>query len=227
MTIMRSRYLPNNYIKRFIEAYLLIKFELSSIFKSFIGLIKSKITFNKSNLNKLEIGAGNLPKKEGFITVDLNLRSDYPYDLRIGLPFPDSSIDFIYSEHVLEHFNYKDLLNLLEECYRVLKNNGIFSAAIPTPRIYLEAYFNPEGFDYKKYCDYDFGLSFKNKIDYVNYIFYMGGHHHYMFDEENIVSILKDIGFTNVKLRHFDQRLDQEARRSTSIYVEASKERDR
>jgi predicted SAM-dependent methyltransferase len=178
-------------------------------------------------LNKLEIGIGNSRKKNGFISSDLSFKTDFPYDLRLGLPFPNESIDLIYSEHVLEHFSYDDLIFLLKDCYRVLKPKGIFSLAIPNAKLYIDAYFNSEKFHFQeKYCRYkEFKLSYRSRLDYVNYIFYMDGHHRYMFDEESILIILTDIGFNNVRLRDFEPNLDKEERKYQSIYAEGIKEK--
>jgi len=207
---------------------------LLSVFRSFyqdlkslafviVGLTKSRLFFNKQKVNKLEIGIGASEKKKDFITSDLSLRADYPYDFRLGLPFINESLDLIYAEHVFEHFQYRELVSLLADCYRSLKPGGVLSLAVPDTRIYLNAYFHPEEFDYKKYCKYDFGLPYKCKIDFVNYVFYMDGHHHYMFDDENILVLLREAGFRDVRLRSFDPCLDQEARQNVSIYVESVK----
>jgi SAM-dependent methyltransferase len=188
-----------------------------------VGSVQVRLRFAQARSNKLEIGIGHAHRKPGFITSDLSLRTDYPYDFRRGLPFPDHSLDFIYAEHVFEHFSYRDLVALLGDCYRTLKPEGKLSFSVPNARIYLEGYYHPESFDYKKFCQWDFGLSYKTKIDYVNYIFYMDGQHGYMFDEENAVTIPQEAGFKTVRLRGFDPGLDQEARRYESLYVEATK----
>lgn len=209
--------------ERIKSSFVTIKFEAHSFLCIFIGFLKAKLCFKKDNINKLEIGIGNSPKKPGFITSDLNLKVDFPYDLRIGVPFESQSIDFIYAEHVLEHFAYNDLILLLKDCYRVLKVNGVFSAVIPDASIWLNAYFSSDKLDLKKYCPYDFGLTFKYKIDYVNYVFYMGGYHRYMFDIENALGILNGIGFKDVHIREFNPNLDQYTRKHESIYIEAIK----
>ncbi len=60
-------------------------------------------------------------------------------------------------------------------------------------------------------------------IDYANFIAYMDGEHKYMFDEENLLHILKSNGFRNVRLRPFDPNLDLQERDFVSIYAEAEK----
>ena len=42
------------------------------------------------------------------------------HNLVYGLPFPDESIDYLYSSHSLEHFFKDDAVKLLKETFRVL-----------------------------------------------------------------------------------------------------------
>lgn len=173
----------------------------------------------------INIELGESQKRlEGWTTVDLNEASDICLNLScFPLPFPENCISQIYSSHVLEHLFYGEMTELLSECYRILKPGGIFKVAVPNARIYLNAYFNQKEFNYKEYCLYDTGLSYKSKIDYVNYIAYMGGHHRHMFDEESLLTNLVDAGFKNVKIRDFEPGLDLEGRKYESIYAEGEK----
>lgn len=173
---------------------------------------------------KVELGSGKRPGMEDWNSIDLGSDSDIQIDLSLPLPFPDNCVTKIYSSHLLEHFSYpKPMTDLLEECYRILKPGGVFSVAVPNAKIYLDAYFSSEEFEYKKYCVHDAGLTFKSRIEYVNYIAYMGGHHRHMFDEENLVIILSDVGFKNVRIRQFDPSIDVESRRYETIYAEGIK----
>lgn len=171
---------------------------------------------------KLELGAGER-KMAGWTSVDLSDNCSLHLDLAEPIPFPDNTVNIIYSSHVLEHFEYSELIKLLTECLRILKLGGIFSASIPNARIYLNAYHDAKSFDPAIYCRHDPAYNFNSSIDYVNYMAYMAGHHKYMFDEENIISILNKVGFRNVSLREFDKALDLEVRDFQSIYVRAEK----
>jgi hypothetical protein len=51
----------------------------------------------------------------------------------------------------------------------------------------------------------------------------MDGHHNYMFDEENLIYILKSKGMRNVRVREFNPSLDLKVRDFESIYAEAEK----
>jgi len=172
---------------------------------------------------KLEIGAGPERKLQGWTTADLCDGCDIVLDLTKPLPFPDKSVDMIYSSHVLEHFKFTELMQLLGECYRVLKPGGIFSASVPNARIYIEAYANPEMFDPDVFCRHKPAYNFNSKIDYINYMAYMDGHHRHMFDEENILAIIGKTGFQHPRLRAFDETIDMKERDFQSIYVQAEK----
>jgi len=171
----------------------------------------------------LELGAGDRRRK-GWTTIDLAADSDLCLDLSCPLPFPDNCIDGIYSSHVLEHFAYPEpLRGLLAECRRILRPGGFFSAAVPDVRPYLEGYFHPEGFDPAVRCLYRPAYHYHSAIDYVNYIAYMDGHHHHMFDEGNLTVILTQAGFDAVRMREFDPSVDLEERRHESIYALCTK----
>ena len=172
---------------------------------------------------KLELGAGENRGISGWTYVDLNDNCDLSLDLTKPLPLPNNSVQMIYSSHLLEHFKYADLINFLKECHRIMKPGGIFNAAVPNAGIYLKAFQNPEGFDPGIFCRYEPAYNYNSPIDYVNYIAYMDGHHRYMFDEENLIAILKKVCFRNVRLREFDAQLDKQGRNFKSIYVLAEK----
>jgi predicted SAM-dependent methyltransferase len=184
---------------------------------------KIEVLLKSSSPIKLELGAGANRGISGWTYVDLNENCELTLDLRQPLPFPNDSVDVIYSCHFLEHFGYYDLLNILNECLRILKPGAIFSAAVPNARIYLEAYQNPVGFDPDMFCRYKPAYNYNSKIDFVNYMAYMDGHHHYMFDEENLITILKKTGFKTVIQREFDKDLDMEVRNFQTIYVQCEK----
>ncbi|MBW4546703.1 MAG: methyltransferase domain-containing protein [Symplocastrum torsivum CPER-KK1] len=173
---------------------------------------------------KLEFGAGENRGLRGWTTIDIYETCDLCLDLSLPLPFPDNCVTQIYSSHFLEHFSYPTpMTGLLAECYRILKPDGIFSVAVPNARIYLNAYFNPENFNPEEYCICRRALHENSKMDYVNYMAYMDGEHYYMFDEENLLVILANAGFKNVRLREFDPTLDLEERRYESIYAQGEK----
>ena len=145
-------------------------------------------------------------------------RCDLFWNLAYGLPFPDRSVDRIYSSHLLEHLTFIQGQNLLVECRRVLKPGGELSVCVPDARMYVDAYLGELTLDRS-----DFGVAgayFETTaIDALNYIAYMDDHHKYMFDQENLNFRLQIAGFDSVESRDFDPSLDLSSRKSQSIYA--------
>jgi len=78
---------------------------------------------------KIDIGSGNSPK-QGFASVDKYCQADYEADF-IHLPFPDNSIQEVYTSHTLEHLGKNEVSIALKEIYRVLEPKGIFTIIVP------------------------------------------------------------------------------------------------
>jgi predicted SAM-dependent methyltransferase len=167
----------------------------------------------------LEIGAGAKKGQNGWVTLDINPNSDIYWDLTMGLPFPTGSIQRIYASHVLEHFTLREIQKLLNECLRVLIPGGHFSVCVPNANFYISAYSENKNLDPGIFFLDKPAYNFNSKIDYVNYTAYMYGHHKYMFDEMNLLALLKAAGFKNGRLRNFDSTIDLQERDFESIYV--------
>jgi predicted SAM-dependent methyltransferase len=53
------------------------------------------------------------------------------YNLKYGVPLPDSSADFIFTSHTLHHFYRDEAMALLRDAFRVLKSGGTIRIAVP------------------------------------------------------------------------------------------------
>ena len=53
------------------------------------------------------------------------------YNLKKGLPYPDSSIDYVYTSHLLEHLTLRDAQRLIKEAFRGLKPGGVIRIVVP------------------------------------------------------------------------------------------------
>jgi predicted SAM-dependent methyltransferase len=170
----------------------------------------------------LDIGPGYEKSKTGWLTIDTTRHCDIYWDVRKGLPLPTASVAKIYSSHFLEHLTYKEGQDFLKECYRVLSPGGEISICVPNAAIYIQAYVNAD-IDKNRFLRFKPAYNKTTKIDYVNYMAYLAGHHKYMFDEENLIYILKEKFFKNVHSRSFDPDRDIKSRDFESIYVDGIK----
>jgi len=203
---------------------------LLPVFRAGRMYVKNQLT--KNNISRiikdrdeifLELGAGNKKGENNWVTVDMEKNCDIFWDLSNGLPFPDQSVAMMYSSHFFEHLSYNEGQILLDECLRVLKVDGVFSICVPNASLYIKAYITPENNNKDFSTKLNHSSILTTEIDYVNYIAYMDGHHKYMFDENNLIHILKEKGFRNVNLREFDQNIDLKERDYESIYADAIK----
>ena len=74
---------------------------------------------------------------------------NYDKDVNISRPlkFGDGSVDYILAEHVIEHVPCRAALQFLEECYRVLRPNGVARIIVPG----LERYARRAGWEHLEY----------------------------------------------------------------------------
>ena len=53
------------------------------------------------------------------------------YDLKKTLPYKDSSVDYVYTSHFLEHLELNDSKRLMGEVFRILKPGGAVRVIVP------------------------------------------------------------------------------------------------
>jgi predicted SAM-dependent methyltransferase len=82
--------------------------------------------------HKLHLGCGD-NVRPGWLNSDYNPQSDSVLHLDATTPFPlpDASLDYVFSEHMIEHLSYADGMRMLRECHRVLRPGG--KVRISTP----------------------------------------------------------------------------------------------
>lgn len=86
-----------------------------------------------NNLKKLNLGSGNNILK-GYINADMFKAKgiDIVFDIRkVPYPFKDDEFDEIYCRHILNHISEDERMKILEELYRISKNNGVIKILVP------------------------------------------------------------------------------------------------
>ena len=189
---------------------------------------------------KLNLGCGN-ETKPGWINIDLpgdtlpqvtegtDGTMVLGYDLRLGLPLEDGSCDCVYSSHFLEHLEYRDGVNLMKQCYRVLAPGGVFRASLPDYSKLFKAYLAGD----RAFLDLiDIGEVLpevepgtETMVDFVNYGVYDHGHHRCIYDPLKMRRLLKGMGYSSVVNSSYREEVDPSSsvRRRYSYYVEAYK----
>jgi len=86
----------------------------------------------RSGVVRVHLGPGQRDYLPGWVNVDANMftgKCDLWANLAHGLPFRESTVDAVYSHHVVEHL--PDLAFHFSEMFRVLKPGGVFRVGGP------------------------------------------------------------------------------------------------
>ena len=116
-----------------------------------------------NDIKMLNIGCGSTFHPDW---INLDIASSNPsvisVNIKSGLPFPADTADVCYSSHVLEHLNRHGAQNLINECMRVLKKNGVLRLVVPDlegiAREYVRIVDAISLGDKKKFSEYDWIL---------------------------------------------------------------------
>ena len=177
---------------------------------------------------KVHFGCG--PEvRPGWVNVDFNHRADLQLDLRKHLPFASGSCALTHSEHFFEHLDYPDeALRFLGECFRMTAPGGRISIGVPdagaTLLLYAAAHVDPQAPPFQRQDLHPVWVT--HWIDRVNFLFrlnlvYYRHDHRYAYDYEKLAAVLMSVGFVGVRTREFDPATDTEARKWSTLYVEA------
>jgi len=96
------------------------------------GLLYRYLRAPRDGSLRVHLGPGQKNYIAGWINVDANMftgKCDVWADLRNPLPFHDSTLDAVYSHHVIEHL--PNLQYHFNEVYRCLKPGGIYRVGGP------------------------------------------------------------------------------------------------
>ncbi len=104
---------------------------------------KGRLRMSCDGCKKLNLRCGNNPQSGGFVNHDFVLHRpeiDIVHNLNeIPWPWEDNSWDLVRAFHALEHLKI-DLITSLNECWRILKPDGILNIQYPvvgkSPTIY-------------------------------------------------------------------------------------------
>lgn len=142
--------------------------------------------------NKLHLGAG-LRQMDGWANIDLNGKKNMIWDLRKPLPVPKQSIEYIYTEHFIEHITREDGLKLLQNCREVLADEGVLRISTPCLRRlatdYLALHIPPVQAD---------AWNPTTPCAMMNEGMRLWGHQ-FVYDREELTLLLQEAGFSRIQ----------------------------
>lgn len=136
-------------------------------------------------------------------------------DVRKRFPFPDGTVDYFYTSHMLEHLLPQEGTHCLRESFRALKPGGLIRIVIPDLDYHVRQY---EPTVANEFLDaiysYEGGTRSRHR-------------HNWWYNEHSLRDLLEEIGFTQVKRQSLGEGrcpdLDALDRRPLSLFMEAVK----
>ena len=156
---------------------------------------------------KLQIGCG--PNwTQGWLNTDVDIdrcKQGLVYlDAGEKFPFPDNSIDYVYSEHLFEHLSHTQAVNMLDECRRVLKPSGAIRIATPDFRFLIGLYLHPEEPLNQRYIQWSGqgggGYPVPETPLHIINKFHTAWGHRIIYDRESLESLMKEHGFKDIRI---------------------------
>ena len=165
-----------------------------------------------ASIRKLQIGCGPNPL-DGWLNTDLvPSKGVVQLDARERLPFPDCSFQYIFCEHFIEHLEYRDGVNLLRECFQILKPKGKIRIATPDLRV-LISWYNSEKTELQtRYISDVAGRFFPNTLThqdvFVMNIWFREFGHKFIYDFEVLRDAMMEVGFRNISSHNVGESND-------------------
>jgi len=160
--------------------------------------------FSDSAIKKVQLGTSH-SLIAGWLNTDLlpsNPEVVY-LDATRRFPFKDSTIDYVFSEHVIEHVEYQSGLAMLRECYRVLKPGGKIRMSTPDLRVLVGLFSSEKTASQNFYIDFA-TRKFLPDITYCKEVFvtnnaFRAWGHQFLYDRQTIETTMRTIGFENIR----------------------------
>lgn len=156
--------------------------------------------------SKLHVGCGDRPIS-GWCNIDVaHLTQDVQFVNALKpLPFRDSSFQYVFTEHFIEHLTLNEGESFFREAYRVLKPGGVLRTATPDLDFMHQLMEVTEGKSdgHKRYIDYTVGNFApeqpRSPVASMNLLFYGWGHR-FIYNAAFMQEILRRIGFATFRV---------------------------
>jgi len=145
-----------------------------------------------------------------------------------GLPVQDKSVEVLYSSHMLEHLDRKEVDQFLKEAFRVLRSGGIIRIAVPDIKKQVEQYI--ESGDADAFIESTLLCVPRPRTltQRLRLLLVGSRHHQWMYDGNSMFRLLQKHGFVKIEVMPTGhtkisghEPLDLHERDFESVYVEA------
>ena len=152
-------------------------------------------SFKKNSVLKLHLGPGKKNYIDEWINIDANMftgKCDLWLDLRNKLPFKNSSVDYCYSHHMVEHL--PNMKSHFVDIFRILKPGGIYRFGGPNGDTAIKKFVENDHEWFSNFPDKrnSIGGKFENLI-------FCRNEHLTILTFSYLKEILENVGFINIK----------------------------
>jgi predicted SAM-dependent methyltransferase len=156
---------------------------------------------HKTAKPKLHIGAG-WRRLDGWLNSDIELIPDVMLmDATEPFPFADSTFQYVYTEHMIEHVPYQKGARMLQECHRVMREGGVIRVITPNLAAIVGLYKGelcPAQQEYLLwFCRTFVQEGPPSAVSAINAMFRQWGHQ-FIYDEKTLTDSMCAAGFKSV-----------------------------
>lgn len=182
-----------------------------------------------NGMRNLHLGCGtNIIRS--FVNIDIAGSCELKWDVRAGIPFPDGSVDFIFSEHFLEHVDFDHSARfIMKECCRVLCAGGQVIIGVPDVELPLAAYARDDKAAIEKIYQELYASRaphpYEGAIDLINLFFHdeyaanKYSPHYWAYDFYALKKLFEGAGLNNVARLTAPPEVVNSTNRYASLYV--------
>ena len=154
-------------------------------------------------IKRLQLGAGS-SRHPGWLNTDVEPGDGLAYlDATKPFPFEDGSLDYIFSEHVIEHLTYDEGKFMIGETYRVLAPGGRMRVSTPDLTQFLRLFDKEPGDEARAYLvgkmKWHKWPDEPNQAAIILNLQMSSWGHKFMYDVQTLGGVLTRAGFENVQ----------------------------
>ena len=144
---------------------------------------------------RLHLGCGDHSLK-GWVNIDLVRYAgvDIQWNACEQMPLPSGCCQYIFHEHLLEHFSVEEGRRVLTECHRLLMPGGVIRVAMPSLEVMLARCSDGSWHESRSLHMPEV----TTKAEYLNVCFRNWGHK-WIYDREELHRRLREVGFRTIK----------------------------